>query len=200
MDARKFKPSSRYRSKLYLNVTLIALSIAAFGLLLGGLIAADGDVREGQVLMIIVLGIDALYWLIAMLLTGPYYNSLRYELHSDEIVVYVGIWTKSVKHVPFRTVTNVQTKRDIFDRWFFNIGSLNVQTAGMSGDKGAEEKLVGLPNVFEVYEMVATELRRFRGGMTPTAADVDPVDRGDDRVTSAMLDELRAIRKAVEKS
>jgi uncharacterized membrane protein YdbT with pleckstrin-like domain len=200
MSARKFTPSSRYRSKLFLNVTLIALAIAAFGIFMGWVIAHDGDAEEGRIAMAIILGIDALYWIIAMILVGPYFRSLRYELHSDEIVVYVGIWTKSVKHVPFRTVTNVQIKRDIFDRWFFSIGSLNVQTAGMSGDKGAEEKLVGLPNVFEVYDMVATELRRFRGGMTPTAADSDPHGTDGGPVSSAMLEELRAIRRAVEKS
>lgn len=198
MSTRNFKPSPRYRNKLYLNVTLIALAGLAFGLFMGWAVGHDGDPEGAQGALLIILGFDVLYLLIAVVLTAPYYRSLRYELHSDEIVVHVGIWTKSVKHVPFRTVTNIQIKRDIFDRWFFNIGSLNVQTAGMSGKQGAEEKLVGLTNVTEVYEMVATELRRFRGGMTPTAADADPGSSGD--MTSAMLDELRAIRKAVEKS
>jgi uncharacterized membrane protein YdbT with pleckstrin-like domain len=197
MSTRNFKPSPRYRSKLYLNLTLVALAIAAFGLFMGWAVSRDGDRLGAQIAMTIIFGIDALYWVIAITLAGPYYRSLYYELHSDEIVVHVGIWTKSVKHVPFRTVTNIQITRDIFDRWFFNIGSLNVQTAGMSGKQGAEEKLVGLTNVTEVYEMVATELRRFRGGMTPTAADVDAGPTGD--LTSAMLDELRAIRRAVEK-
>ena len=117
----------------------------------------------------------------------------------------VGILVKSVKHVPYRTVTNIATKRDIFDRWFFGLGTLNIQTAGMSGAKGAEERLVGLPNVQDVYEMVATELRRFRGAMAPTAADVEQADvdgargtHGAPKILNDILEEVRAIRRAKE--
>jgi hypothetical protein len=101
--------------------------------------------------------------------------------------------------VPYRTVTNLQVKRDILDRWFFNLGTLNIQTAGMSGQTGVEESLTGLPNVQEVYELVATELRRFRGGMAPTAADVDvePAE-GTAPALAAILDEVRAIRQKLD--
>jgi hypothetical protein len=100
-----------------------------------------------------------------------------------------------VKHVPFRTVTNLTVKRGILDRWFFDLGTLNIQTAGMSGNTGAEESLVGLDNYDEVYEMVATELRRFRGGMAPTAAE-EELDSPE--VLSALLGEVRAIRQTLE--
>ena len=135
-----------------------------------------------------------------MLLTGPYYRSLSYEIQDDEVIVHVGILTKSVKHVPYRTVTNLTVKRDILDRWLFGLGTLNIQTAGMSGQTGAEERLVGLTNVQEVYEMVVTELRRFRGGMAPTAAEAESasaVVSAD--ALSAILAEVRAIRQALEK-
>ena len=104
-----------------------------------------------------------------MILSIPYFRSLRYEILEDEVIVHVGIITHSVKHVPYRTVTNITVKRDILDRWFFNLGSLNIQTAGMSGQSGAEEKLVGMENIQEIYESVVSELRRFRGAMPPTA-------------------------------
>ena len=131
----------------------------------------------------------------AIVLAGPYYRSLSYEIREDEVVVRVGIITKSVKHVPFRMVTNVTVKRGILDRWFFDLGTLNIQTAGMSGSTGAEESLVGLANYDEVYEMVATELRRFRRGVAPTAAagDVDSPE-----ALAAILGEVRAIRQALE--
>jgi len=108
----------------------------------------------------------------------------------------VGIWTRSVKHVPYRTVTNLKTNRDIFDRWFFGIGSLNIQTAGMSGKTGAEESLVGLPNVQDVYEIVSNRLRQYRGAMAPTAAGEESAPGGD--TLAAMLSEVRAIRKRIE--
>ena len=73
--------------------------------------------------------------------------------------------------------------------------AVNIQTAGMSGTTGAEESLEGLENVQEVYDLVAAELRRFRGSMTPTAADVEA---GPADTLSAILAELRAIRQALE--
>lgn len=200
MDRRNFKPNPRYLSKLMLNVTLVALAIGVFVLLTAWPIRHDEGVRAAGIFTVWGLGVAFVYWLIAMALCGPYYRSLRYEVKDDEVIVHVGIWVKSVKHVPFRTVTNIATKRDIFDRWFFGLGSLNIQTAGMSGAKGAEERLVGLPNVQEVYEMVGAELRRFRGGMSPTTAEVDHEPAANSaEALRAILAELKQIRRVVEK-
>ncbi len=128
-------------------------------------------------------------------------RSLSYEIQDDEVVVRVGIITQAVKHVPYRTVTNLTIKRGLLDRWLFDIGTLNIQTAGMSGTTGAEESLVGLPNVQEVYEIVATELRRFRGGMAPTAAEVESEPgTAPTHELGAILAEVRAIRQALERA
>jgi uncharacterized membrane protein YdbT with pleckstrin-like domain len=177
---------------------VVALLIAIAAVLLGWLISLDEGARAGKNVTGVLLGLNAAWWLVGMMLAGPYYRSLRYEIQDDEVVVHVGIWTKSVKHVPYRTVTNIAIKRDIFDRWFFGIGSLNIQTAGMSGTKGAEEQLLGLPNVQDVYDIVAGELRRFRGGMSPTTTEVEPKSAGDnDRLLNAILSELRSIRQGL---
>ena len=137
------------------------------------------------------------WYLPTLLLIGAYFRSLMYEILDDEVIVHVGIWTKSVKHVPFRTVTNLKVNRDIFDRWFFGLGSLNVQTAGMSGKTGAEEALLGLPNVQEIYKLVRSRLRRYRGAMAPTASEEEG-EQGVDTL-GAILTEVKAIRTAVEK-
>jgi len=196
MQIRRFKPSPRYLVKLCIGITALAvLSVA--GTFFLGLVIPD---REATIIFGLfgVAGIVA--WVVALILAGPYYASLGYEIEDDEVIVRVGIITHSVKHVPYRTVTNVTVKRDILDRWFFGLGSLNIQTAGMSGTSGAEEKLVGLTNVEEVYEMVVKELRRFRGGMAPTAAEVEsePALASADAL-SAILAEVQAIRQALEK-
>lgn len=199
MRIQVFNPDPKYLTKLRVVISLVALLILAGGILLGLLLSLDRSIGLGIGLIVIavIFGLDILWWIPALLLTGPYYDSLSYEVQDDEVIVRVGIWTKSVKHVPYRTVTNLQIKRDILDRWFFNLGTLNIQTAGMSGQTGAEERLVGLPNVQEVYELVATELRRFRGGMGPTAADVESVE-GATPTLGAILDEVRAIRERLE--
>jgi len=193
MSVREFLPNSSYQVKMMVMISLIAFLVLVGGGILAGLISLD-DPGAGLVIFLITIAGDFIYWVIGMILSVPYFRSLRYEILEDEVIVNVGIVTHSVKHVPFRTVTNITVKRDIFDRWFFNLGTLNIQTAGMSGQKGAEESLVGLDNVQEVYELVVTELRRFRGAMSPTTIQEGlPSDSA-----SALLDEVRSIRKLLE--
>jgi uncharacterized membrane protein YdbT with pleckstrin-like domain len=200
MKARTVTPDRKYLFRMRLIATIVAIAILAGGILLGMILTLTGEIRLGGaiVLFFVTVVLNGLWLLFALILIGPYYRSLRYEVQDDEVVVNAGIWTKSVKHVPYRTVTNMQVKRDVVDRWL-GIGTLNIQTAGMSGQTGAEERLVGLSNVQEVYESVAEELRRFRGGMAPTQADieVEPAAALPDGL-GEILAEVRAIRKSLE--
>jgi uncharacterized membrane protein YdbT with pleckstrin-like domain len=196
MTTRSFKPSRRYLAKLGVGIGVAGL-LAVAGTATFGLLIPDRDATT--VFLLIALG-EMIFWTLALLLAGPYYSSLSYEVQDDEVIVRVGIITHSVKHVPYRTVTNITVSRDILDRWFFGLGSLHIQTAGMSGKSGAEEKLVGLPNVQEVYELVVTELRRFRGGMAPTAAEVEPGLAASGETLTAILEEVRAIRENLAKT
>lgn len=193
MPERKFIPNSKYQVKMMLVITLIAFLILLGAGILAALIGLD-DPGAGLVVISIAFIGDALFWVIGMILSVPYFRSLRYEILEDEVIVHVGIITHSVKHVPYRTVTNITVRRDIFDRWFFNLGSLTIQTAGMSGQSGAEENLVGLENVQEVYEIVVTELRRFRGAMPPTTVQEElPADS-----STPLIEEVKAIRQLLE--
>jgi membrane protein YdbS with pleckstrin-like domain len=195
-----FKPSSQFLTKLRVLLTLIAGSILLGGLVLGVALSFDQDVGIGGGLLTIAItaALDVLWWAPGMLVTGPYYRSLSYEIQDDEVIMRVGIWTRSVKHVPYRTVTNITVRRGILDR-LFGLGTLNIQTAGMSGTTGAEENLEGLDNVQEVYDLVATELRRFRGSMAPTAAEVEGEPVTAPETLNAILTEIRAIRQSLEK-
>ena len=70
----------------------------------------------------------------------------------------------------------------------------------MSGTSGAEQSLVGLKDVQAIYDDVVNKLHAFRGAMSPTTAEEDAGSEaipGD--VMSKMLEELRAIRKSIEK-
>ncbi len=195
MGTKSYKPSPRYLVKLCVGIT-IAAWLSIIGTLFFALVIPD---REATILFGLMALAEVVVWVVALILAAPYYASLSYEIQDDEVIVDVGIITHSVKHVPYRTVTNVVVRRDIFDRWFFGLGSLHIQTAGMSGQSGAEERLVGLTNVQEVYDMVVTQLRRFRGGMAPTAAEVEPeAGLASADALSAILGELKAIRKTLE--
>jgi membrane protein YdbS with pleckstrin-like domain len=200
MQVRSIKPNPKYLTRMRLVASIVALAILTGAILFILFLLPVGKMRLGAALMILffTLFFDLIWWVLAMFLLGPYYRSLRYEVQDDEVIVYAGIWTQSVKHVPYRTVTNLTVKRDVLDRWL-GLGTLNIQTAGMSGQKGAEEHLAGLTDVQGVYDAVAGELRRFRGGMAPTQADVDvaPV-AGPPDVLGDILAEVQAIRKAME--
>lgn len=200
MQALTVKPSKSYATKLRVIFTIVALLVAVAGYLFGVLVGIDEGPRVATIIFAVFLIVDLAWWIPALILAGVYYRSLSYEVQDDEVIVRVGIVTKSVKHVPYRTVTNVTIKRGILDRYMFNMGTLNIQTAGMSGSTGAEESLVGLANVQEIYDIVVRKLRLFRGGMAPTTAEVDiePGASSSD-VLNAMLLELRAIRKNTEK-
>ena len=177
-------------------ISLITAAIMIFAVVVGGLISLDGG--PAGVFTGVFLALAAGFWIVGATLAGPYFRSLRYEIQDDEVIVHVGIWTKSVKHVPYRTVTNIKIQRGILDRFLFNIGTLNIQTAGMSGSTGAEESLVGLEDVQGIYEVVATRLREFRGGMSPTMSEAeDPASEAQGGTLTKILDEVSRIRRAI---
>lgn len=201
MDPITLQPDPKYQQKMF----LVALFVGVLGLLFTLAMAIPIGLSEGgNALLIAVLigiGANALYLIPWFLLIPPYYRSLTYEIQDDEVIVRVGIITKSVKHVPYRTVTNLEVKRDPFDR-LLGLGTLKIQTAGMSGQTGAEESLVGLVNYQEIYETVAVALRRFRSAMAPTAAGedlpaaaagLDPSMNAD--TLASLLAEVQAIRE-----
>lgn len=197
MEPEVLYPERRFLTKTIVQALFVFFLIASSMGFLGYLIGADEGSANGVLLGIgIPVGLSLLGLLITLALLPPDYRSLRYAIHRDEIVVEAGIVTKSVKHVPYRTVTNLKVDRGPFDR-LFGLGTLKVQTAGMSGQTGAEESLLGLGNVEGVYEKVGNTLRRFRGGMAATAGSVEQgLDEGSLR---AILSEVRALRKAIEK-
>ena len=193
-----FYPNKKYQTNLFINIfLLITLAVTSWSVPTG--FAIGYDAGTGLLWALVALLFSGLLMGICFALVPLYFRSLRYEIHDDEVIVFAGIITKSVKHVPFRTVTNIQIVRGPIER-MLGLGSLNIQTAGMSGTTGAEEKLVGLPNVDEIYELVATELRRFRGAMSPTQTDdvsnhpLEGVDHQDRDILLAILEEIRGLR------
>ncbi len=199
-----FEPAPRLRTKLFLMLAIWGALMIVGTLFFTWLIAEDVGASSPLAIAIIagVLG-NALWIAPVGLLVTPYFNSLHYEIHEDEVIVRVGVITRSIKHVPYRTVTNLEIKRGPFDR-IFGLGTLKIQTAGMSGQQGAEESLEGLPNVQEVYERVAAALRRYRGALGADAAAEEPappqldapVRESIEERQLALLEELVATRPA----
>jgi membrane protein YdbS with pleckstrin-like domain len=194
MHTLTVEPSRKYLTKTYVVIAIVAVGIVLCGLLIGGLLSLDEAIGRDAIrwALGITLGFNVLWGVPAIVLMGPYYRSLRYEIHEEQVIMHVGVITRSVKYVPFRTVTNMTVKRDPLDR-FFGIGSLQIQTAGISGSTQAEQHLVGLKDPEAVYDLAVQALRRFRGSMGPTAADI-----GEEDLLRAILDEVRGIRESLE--
>ncbi len=193
MDTMYLRPSKDYKKVLYIAVLgVILLSVTSWTLPTALLITAEEEIGPG--LLIIAVAANLLFFTIGAALVGPYFRSLRYEIHQNEVIVYVGVVTQSVKHVPFRTITNLKITRGPFER-LFGIGSLAIQTAGMSGSSSqAEQDLKGLPNVQEVYEKIGERLHRYRSAMTPDQAGEESAELGADALLREILEEMRGIR------
>lgn len=189
------RPAKRYLIKLYLKAILPGIFIIGIGIAIFSNIFQPGDFNFpfGIVISIAVV-VQIMMWVIATI----YYRTIIYEIHSDEVIVRSGIFTRTVKHVPFRTITNITTTRDLLDQ-LTGLGSLSIQTAG-SGSVLPEEKLAGVTDLTNLYEFVARELRKFRNTMTPTQSESTGSVPNEGRVLIAILQELRAIRQEMNKA
>ncbi len=130
---------------------------------------------------------------IVLFLIGLYIRSMEFIVHGDEIIVKKGLINKTIKYCPFRTITNISTQVGVFDR-LFEIGCINIQTAGLSGPMGApEEKLEGLRVYQEIREYILSQLRVVS---IPSGDQLSLVsDQSKDTFYQAVLHELRGIKR-----
>jgi membrane protein YdbS with pleckstrin-like domain len=186
---RVIVPDRAYLAKLYVNTLLIFLFLI-FPWVLMGLIP-----ELGLTYVLLFFVVNAL-WLVPTfaLLIPLYYRSIRYELRDDEIVVLKGVITRSVKVVPYRTVTNLVLDRGPVDR-LLGLGTLKVETAGFSGQARSEAILAGLRDYDAVQALVREELRRYRAisGATTTEG-VPAVEAEPEQVFGQLLQEVREIK------
>ena len=187
-----FKPSEKLRAKFNLWVGLIFLA-CIFPFVFLGFIP-----NLGWTYVWIFLAANALWMIPAFALIPAYYRSIEYELGEEEVVVRKGIITKVIKTVPYRTVTNIEVKRGLFDRWL-GIGGIAMHTAGYSQQGGPEARLSGLDDYEEVHTEIFTALRRYRARTEPTAGVEElptPVDEVP-RLLNEILEEIRSLRKSL---
>lgn len=189
---RVFKPSQAYLKKRILDLWIgafffwLVVLLSWFGISLIGFYDPDllwMNIAVWWLPITIALWVFNLFWAIpGMILTHVYVRSIEYSVISEsgesmpEVYVQKGIFNLTRKHVPFRTVTNISTKAGPLDR-LFGIGSVNIETAGFSGQKKEpEEKLEGIEFYEEVRDFILQELRKFR---TPYVTGTEPATTWD---------------------
>lgn len=116
-----------------------------------------------------------------------------------EVYVKKGLINITRKHVPFRTITNIQSVAGPFDR-LFGIGSIEVETAGGSGSslQSAEEKLEGLTFYEELRDFILMELRKFKDPyVTGTEVSRQYEDSEVPLATGSIEDEILGVLREI---
>ena len=134
-------PDKSYRDK-YLLFLVIAMVISSIPLIF---------IDPMVLILVLIPGI------ISAGLIQKYYQSIWYQITDTEVIVHKGIITKTMKIVPYRTITNIELKRGLFDRGF-KISTIEIQTAGFTRS-GVEEKLVGLIDADDIIETIIERIR-----------------------------------------
>jgi membrane protein YdbS with pleckstrin-like domain len=134
-----------------------------------------------------------LYWI------PRFYSSIGYVLEDGEIIVTKGVWWKTKSVVPYNRITNINIYQGPISR-HFGLGRLAIQTAGFSGvsssgHKTAEAEIFGIKNFEEIKDMVMAYVK----GIKPAAVEAEVEVKPPKDVNGQILQELRRIRRAVEK-
>ena len=213
-----FKPSKYFRNKNWFlgifSAVMLWLIVIGTTFLVFGLI----ELLSGPTGYLAAIWVPLNFWfwvitlsvLIPYLIVYPIYiRSFEYSVVAKsgqtmpEVYVKKGLINITRKHVPFRTITNIQSVAGPFDR-LFGIGSIEVETAGGSGlTTSAEEKLEGLTFYEELRDFILMELRKFKDPYVTGTEVVYPEEEAVPRLEESLEDEillvLREIRDLLKK-
>ncbi|MFX0205198.1 MAG: PH domain-containing protein [Candidatus Hodarchaeota archaeon] len=191
---RPFKPETAFRNKLFLYIIsmfgLVVITVVGFVSLLLLILTAEADPGTAPNRLetlfqdfggVIIFGfiLFNLVWIIPGIILAIYYvRAIEYTLDDTEVIVRKGIINKTVKHIPFRTITNVSSRYGLYDR-ILGIGTVEIETAGKSGQQTEPEaKIEGIGNFREVRDLILNSLRGFSTPYTTTteiATDQEPI-------------------------
>ncbi len=219
-----FKPSKYFRNKNWFigvfGVVMLWITIIGTMLLVFWIVGIITGNPGGMTATFDLIWIPFNFWywiitgsiLIPYLIIYPIYiRSFEYSVLAKtgktmpEIYVKKGIINITRKHVPFRTITNIQSVAGPFDR-LFGIGSIEVETAsGSAGSfQSAEEKLEGLTFYEELRDFILLELRKFKDPYVTGTEVVQPEEEEVISIEPGSIEEeillvLREIRDLLRK-
>ena len=196
----------RPHRKLYTKQYLILLTLSVFLVLLASLLQLllplDKSVNPKELAAIlwpITAGVVAFKWLLFAPILTLWVKNLKYVVEEDRIIIFQGILTKVQKNIPHRAVTDFVLHRSLYDR-FLGIASIRIQTAGQTQTPtGYEGNMAGLIEWDELHQ----SLRRIVRTLHPVSGSLGVAEKSpavsEDELLKQILDELKSIRKAVEK-
>ncbi len=176
----EFKPSPQFKKLYYIYLTLGFILVVLWWYL-PLLIFAPFEAKIGFSISLLIVLILIVYWIL------KYYNSMVYKLTEDEIIWKRGIWFRKTGIVPYNRITNIDIVQGPISR-VLGIATLNIQTAGYSGQQAKPEiRIEGI----EQFEELKNLIMGFVKGKKPVAGE---------NIDLKILNELIKIRKLLEKS
>jgi len=210
-ENEKFYPEITFGLKIILTcITIMILITMGIGLLIGFIgytSQFDTDMEfinwwnsDGIYLAQIYFFIMFLTIVIVLFVSIYYTMTIEYQITNSEVIVKKGVLNKTVKHIPFRTITNVSSRYGPFDR-IFRLGTCEIETAGKSGQQtGPEAKIEGIKNFLTIRDEILEEIRKFKGQYT-TTTELDTQEKPvlEENFLKAILVELKEIKAVLSK-
>ncbi len=144
-------------------------------------------------------GLILVGWIISIPIMILWIKNLSYYIEDERVTIYKGIVSKIQQNIPYRAVTDFVLHRSLFDR-ILGIGAIRIQTAGQShSSTGYEGKLLGLIDYEELHQQLRAKIKSLhpRSESTTVAEKATPLSQEDK--LQRILEELREIRKVLEK-
>jgi len=189
--------------KLYYLYLLLADAIVLVTTVLPSVVAALLFLPLNEALTVtIVLVIPFLFIVFFVAYWIPrFYASITYRFGSTEFTVERGVWWRHSSTVPYNRITNIDVVQGPLSRRF-GLAKIRVQTAGYSATGAAavaEAQIIGVKNYEEIKEFIMEQVRRTKPIAVEAAAEGEAEKPSSTNVPQQILDELKTIRKLLEK-
>ena len=181
-------------SLLVWRIPFAFVLVILVAILLGGIIGREDELVIGSLVGLAawcVIMVPIRFWISA------YWRSISYTVDGKHVRSAYGVFWRHRVAVPYEKITNVDTSQGPLQR-LYGVGTVDVQTAGASLSAEAELRLWGVKDMEEVKETILGRVRS-RTGELPAAEAASPEATGETAALGDILDELRAIRRTLEK-
>lgn len=207
-EPRIIYPTRKLLLKYYLVsiITWISITLAMYSILafISILFSTESDSDYLKSFSSLAITFFIYYFILSFIILGPlslflwvYVKNMKYVVHGNEIVVYKGIITKSIKFCPYRNITNISTTAGPLDR-LLNIGNVNIETAGAGNALGPTEKLEGLFLYQEIRDFILRVLREYQSSIKQDDT-FEKHEFDKDKLQNIYLNEFREIKRLLRK-
>lgn len=182
-------------SLLVWRIPFAIVLVILVAILLGGII---GRVAELMIGSLVALAVWCIIMIPIRLWIAAYWRSISYMVDEKHMRSGYGVFWRHMVAVPYEKITNVDTSQGPLQR-LYGVGTVDVQTAGASLSAEAELRLWGVKDTEEVKETILSRVRS-RAEEVPETETGAAEAPGEKATLRDILEELQAIRRALEKS